>query len=1064
MKNRVLSILLILALLFIPELVIAGDCSSSETSGDASSSAPSGGSGSKCDDTVCLNTDGKNYTGVRFQIYKYDGSGKVAGIKMIGKGVDVWSTKALRSTSYKFTNPSTPNLKNKASCDNATYSNDNKIYRGNTRILAEGTPSLNTEIIYPLTAEQYLTGNYGKVYYDSSLKNHFWAGTVNEFILTYSNGKTSNGWLHTNVFSKLASNNSADKKEVQSLFQITDAQMNDLMARPGEYYVTAEVLYRYKSGGSSYGLKKGRLYLGTVSESAFFEGAADMYNALRSSGGSVGKLASEDAKSGSYLIKQVDKDKGNFYNAASIYNSGGKSTNAKTACRSAWGYAVYHVATVCWDCKKIEPLYDQLNFDGCPANTKNKCATSPNGPTKIANDDCEELQSKGITQRRLASQTCYEDVGIIKEKTNEEDGKKEVEIEKYIVVQAPNNIQKKDDNVNYESNIKAEEAPNQPIYWKIDCTEDLYLKDLPTPKKVKVNDLGVGNLYLGYTTKYQKECKLYYRVKEKNATIKWKQTYKDSLLEEHIRLYGEYKEDVENALNNKKPNNEEKNKLNAVKTKIETAITQLGKVKEQAQKYFNDIDNKEYSDGVPVVSNGTIKLVQETETTKVLKLVPAFCQFNKESKYYCDLKTGEGKNFENDIVACDDPSSEQNVKVKPDLTDEQKKSMTAEAIKAYEEEAKKINEFNRRYIKTVYYALPSSFIATLYGGTSRVFYSKSDCESAIQGQATANACKEVENVWIFTDVEGPEIAILNEKLSTSSLKINLSGYGSCGQFEYGLTCKYQFEKTTACAKCIYDYTDATGKIIDQDAYDACFRRYCSCASYCGSDVACRFKYCPEECEGCGWEDKSKCDSCEQDCKNLFPGNTEKDIVYRAKCKYNDCCRVNCNGDEGCLHQCCVHECSEICSADENSEVCRNCWQTCPDLKGDYMYRSINMNRPFPNGTDVNGRAPGKNWSGRVQYITKANDNHTIYYDATSGFNDDYEYAFEFTSDQLQTLKNDYNNNSKMYSRFYGSKKAKNYSNKNVYCSSIIHEYLKSKNVKVSGNRITNKVGSGCEVK
>ena len=193
-------------------------------------------------------------------------------------------------------------------------------------------------------------------------------------------------------------------------------------------------------------------------------------------------------------------------------------------------------------------------------------------------------------------------------------------------------------------------------------------------------------------------------------------------------------------------------------------------------------------------------------------------------------------------------------------------------------------------------------------------------------------------------------------------------------------------------------------------------------------------------------------------------NTENEKLYRAKCKYNDCCRVNCNGDEGCLHQCCVHECSEICSADENSEVCRTCWGTCPDPKGDYIYRSINMNRPFPNGTDANGRAPGKNWSGKVQYITKANNDHTIYYDATSGFNDDFEYSFEFTSDQLQMLKEDYNDNSKMYSIFYESKKAKNYSNEKVYCSSIIHEYLKSKNVKVSGNRITNKVGSGCEVK
>lgn len=1042
MKRRILIFILCLSL--IPTIVLAGDdCSSSTISGDASSGAVSNPGGGSCEDTVCLSTYNQTFVGVRFQIYKYNGSGNYRDIQLVGQGVDVWATNGLLYDNFLFTSPSTPNTKNKASCDHATFTTSQKTSGYST----------DASKVYTLTDNQYLSGDYGVVAYETAITRHFRDGTLNKFILTHDGGKTTGGWLHTNFFAKLASNDSAKFQQVKNLFGLSDADFNDLQSHPQDYYVTAEVLYRFYAQRSSYGYKGGYYYLGTSSEAAFFEGWKGIYAALRSSGGPVGKLASPTAKNGSYLIKQESSVSAtSYYNSASIANQSNSypTDNAKAACRSALGYAVWHISSVCEDCLPVTPLYDQLNFDGCPANTKNKCATSPDGPTSITNDDCEELQSKGITQRRLASQTCYEDV---RDSSN-----------KYIVVQAPNNIQKSADNVNYESNIKAEVATNQPIYWKIDCTEDLYLKDLPTPKKVKVNDLGVGNLYLGYTTKYQKECKLYYRVKEKNAEIKWKQTYTGSLLEEHLRLYNIYKNDVANALNNKNPNNEEKTKLNAVKPKIDQAITQLGKVKEQAQKYFNDIDNKDYSDSVPVVSNGTIKLVQETETTKVLKLVPAFCQFNKESRNYCDLITGEGTNFENDIVACDDPSSEQNAKVKPDLTEEQKESMTAEAIRAYEEEAKKVNEFNRKYIKTVYYALPSSFIATLYGGTSRVFYSKADCESAIQGQATANACKEVENVWIFTDVEGPEIALLNEKLSTSSLKINLSGYGSCGQFEYGLTCKYQFEKTTACTECIYNYTDETGRIIDQDAYDACFRRYCSCDSYCGSDVACRFKYCPEECEGCGWEDKSKCDSCEQECKNLFPGNTEKDIVYRAKCKYNDCCRVNCNGDEGCLHQCCVHECSEICSADENSEVCRTCWETCPDPKGDYIYRSINMNRPFPNGTDVNGRAPGKNWSGKVQYITKANNDHTIYYDATSGFNDDFEYSFEFTSDQLQMLKEDYNDNSKMYSIFYGSKKAKNYSNEKVYCSSIIHEYLKSKNVKVSGNRITNKVGSGCEVK
>ena len=107
------------------------------------------------------------------------------------------------------------------------------------------------------------------------------------------------------------------------------------------------------------------------------------------------------------------------------------------------------------------------------------------------------------------------------------------------------------------------------------------------------------------------------------------------------------------------------------------------------------------------------------------------------------------------------------------------------------------------------------------------------------------------------------------------------------------------------------------------------------------------------------------------------------------------------------------------------------------------------------------REPGANWQGKVEYITKGNVNNTVYYDRTSGMDNDYEYAFELSSDHIRAIKAMHNTTDR-YTTFYKSKTIKNPTNNNVYCSSIIHEDLEDIGVVVQTNRITNVVGSGCK--
>ena len=91
---------------------------------------------------------------------------------------------------------------------------------------------------------------------------------------------------------------------------MTDAEMSDLLSKPEDYYVTAEMMYRYtvtNGGGrhvNSYGAKNGHYYLGTVSEAGYNHGNGSVYNALRSCKGGLEWQLEVDIPSG-----KIDKNK-----------------------------------------------------------------------------------------------------------------------------------------------------------------------------------------------------------------------------------------------------------------------------------------------------------------------------------------------------------------------------------------------------------------------------------------------------------------------------------------------------------------------------------------------------------------------------------------------------------------------------------------------------------------------------------------------------------------------------------------------------------------------------------
>jgi len=697
---------------------------------------------------------------------------------------------------------------------------------------------------------------------------------------------------------------------------------------------------------------------------------------------------------------------------------------------------------------------------GCPRETKNTCYNESLGTNIKANPYCASTGS--TANQELSSNICYDDVDD-----------KDYKTESLVVTKGTNSIY-----------VNEASTPGKISYYKIECSENVKFKNLPTQSNVYVSNALTSNLYLGYTMEYSKSCQIYYKTSDEN----WTTDYQKSRAADELKKYSNEstvqsekgylqiaKEQLtakqnelaqlagktDKASNDKKVELEaEINRLNTVISLLQETISDLQTVKLSAEGKIKKVKEKDQSDTGALTNEVQIEISNNEATsssTKTITLVPVYCIANKTSTSqhnYCDLE--EKQKFT--INTLNNTTCLNN-------NQEQKAIFNSSTGKS-------------TYSETVYYSLPSSYVGITKVGSTVVCRDK-DC-------LTANnvvSSDEIKYAWVFDPLNSSvSLDAYNSVIGTNNIKLIVKGMGSCGQFSLDLTCDYKFESSTICTKdCIDEYHKA-GSSMTTAEYEACFKEHCSCDSYCGSNIVCRTKYCPNNRSD---EDIDlfiePCEDGNGSCTDSCSDYVGKDQLTCA----GNCCRLDCNGHAGCIFECCTTECQRKYEngyiTKEEYELCNRMCRcengSCPEAGGrNYVYRTVNLNRPFPDGDNVQGRTPGANWFGKVEYITQSEDAGTKYHDTTDGRSSEYEYRFVLTAENIKTIKanNDINLTYTIYKESKNarntyeeqSKKNKNTTAKvNVYCSYIIHDYFKELGINATSNsqkvKNQNIVGSGC---
>lgn len=1047
-KIRTLILLLIITL--IPVGAYAQVCTTPGIDGGATSSRPVDptGHGGGCGSVTCLSTSDYTYVGVRFQIYKYNGKG-ASGIQLVGHGVDVWGTDSLGYGRYS--NPSNPNLKIKASCPSVGNSKYKDGYGGD----------------HPLSYAQYSAlKDKNQVKYDNTGKLHkaFKNGSVNDWVFTHDGDKPTGGWYSTNLLYKLEKGGSKNLNEVKALFGLTEKELDDLMSNTHSYYITAEVLYRFWKNGADH-------YYGTVSESALVHGYGPLYNALRIESG-------KDPDVGEKNFRVSDKEvlnlnivptliKKTSYTSTSYMVGGYKEAN-QAACNVSRGFAIWNIRSVCWNCgytceSSCEYTKDGTperaacaiswcnenqkdNFNtcftgcttvkpegGCPGN---KCEDYKADPSKVKHKEavCDPANSTNTDGKSdsVSATVCYD------ENKNEDDH--EV---KFVLAS------------HYYSKIK---------YFRINCDETMNLKNLPNEPTLYLSDSKLSNLHFAYAVSYTRKCQLEYKTNEnyrknhpgvywfvpkrdnkKDRTAEYfdEDLKKNSQLYADIQAMGKAKAGAEKMLEEyrtAKKYEKDSERLERINKNIkiqETAqsyydqiVKDLTKTKVNAETRFNVISTEKTPENL-TKNEVTLKTYkyekkQGSEDTPI-QLIPLTCtpvgetDITKKS-YLCvmngyDAKGTQTVTIEGQDYVCKGTGG--------------KIDGGGNTIK---------------YEEMIVYSIPDSYVSTQANTAGTVYHVekgiKPPDERCDKDVTAANGfCKVVEYGYTFPEFNGEDIVdYVNEVNGVpDKLKLSLLG-GLCDELSYDYKCDYNLtaKYCTACDM----YTEGS------DEYIACYKEKCSCDAYCGSNQVCRAKYCPEMCEGCNWQTVVKtCTDCDETCGKYAAEDTAK---YKT-CFYDECCTKQCDGDCGCTYSCCVDKCDALYGTEsgkltECKEVCTRDLQTC---KGgaEHLYRNISLSNPFPDRGTTTGNI-GNNWYGKEKYIT--NTDEANYRDLTDGKSDNYEYSFEITSKQLKQMKKIVEKNktdetgykdTTVYKSFGKSDKYTSVVDPRAYCSKFIHEEI-----------------------
>ena len=1049
MKRKIKYLIILLVVLLIPVGVFAQVCTTPGIEGGATSSRPVDPVGSGgCGSPTCLSTYNYTFVGVRFQIYKYNGKG-ASGISLVGHGVDVWATNSIGYGYYS--NPSNPNLKIKASCTTPGYSKYKNGYTGD----------------HPLNYDQYIAlkkNNQIKFDNTGKLRNAFLNGGVNNWVFTHDGDKPTGGWFATNLLYKLEKGGSKELKEVRELFGLSEAQLNDLMSNTHNYFITAEVLYRFWQNGGSH-------FYGTVSESGLVHGYGPLYNALRIESG-------KDPDVGEKKYRISDKESLNLNIVPTLikkttktntsYMVGGYSEAKETACNVARGYAIWNIQSVCWNCGYTcetaceytktgtaeraacaiswcnENEKDKFNtcFDGCTTVPKdegckaNTCDDYKADPNKVVKKEgkCEtstEFNKDGKNDTVKAT-VCYEE--------NKSEDDKEV---KFTL------------DSHYYSKIK---------YFRINCDETMNLMGLPNEPTIYLSETKTANLHFAYAISYSRKCQLEYKTNAKyreshpgeywfvpkrdNKTDRTAEYFdedlkKYSLLYEDIQALNKAKDganallvEYKNARDIEKDRDrlERINKNITVQTKAieyyDKIIKDLKKTKVNAETRFNVISSEKTPEDLTEnqVTLKTYKYEKKKEEKETpIQLIPLTCTPVGETDitkkdYLCVINGYDAKGTETVTIAGQDYVCQG----------------TGGAVEGSGNTIK--------YEEVVVYSIPSSAVSTQVNSAGTVYHSVHDCEGVV---ADNGFCKVNEYDYTFPTFDGEDIVDYVDEVNgiKDKLSFSLKG-GLCDELAYDYKCNYNLtaKYCTACD----GYTEGS------DEYIACYKEKCSCDAYCGSNQVCRAKYCPEMCEGCNWKTiVQTCTDCDETCGKY----AAEDTVKYKTCFYDECCTKQCDGDCGCTYSCCVGKCDALYGTDagklkECKDVCTKELQTCKE-GSDYLYRNVSLTTPFPDRGTTTGNI-GNNWYGKEKYITNTDESN--YKDTTDGKSDNFEYSFEISSKQLKSIKKTVEKNksdengykdSTSYKSFGKSNKYTSVVDKRAYCSKFIHEDLSTLGITIN---------------
>lgn len=927
----------------------------------------------------------------------------------------------------------------------------------------------------------YIVNGLGTAIYNQNL---------NDKLLKDDGNGNYSGWLYDYVFKYMM------KGDYTTAANVFGAKKETLYNNLQNIYITAELLqYTYPSGSSWNYYGGVYVTVGEASETIILPWYDDrayvsQYN-LSSETKTIGKLVTKSCS--------VDKNTGICYEQAgsnpTVTKFGNRVASGvswsfainkpTTYCHRSWGMGIWYLPDCCPECtnsciKACSELEQGSAARGscavawCNANipddVKSKSKTEQDkwideciyGNEKTAPEDvCYRSTNEGCGN---SASKCLESSKNSMSKSNKCD-----ELSDDSTVTLSSNIclddkeTYKTDSVNYSAGgYTVASKKLSTTYYKIDCNETANLSNLPEKRKIQFNSAGVANLYVGYKMNYSKRCTLTWVPKKGNLYVPNTETIDNYSIKngELVDLDKILKLDDDKIITKLRS---DQRALAVRLEEVKKIIEKKEYVFETDEQYYKNLEKylieelKQIQDE-KVIDVAKIRLqnvaVQETSlntnkafsntvgievsvgssTTKEEKLEPVYCT----SKVFSDVSSKvdeypkvcpDGTRYVDTITTVTTTTTEESV-----CDNNNQKGIiitTSDGLKT-------------NYSKSIFYALPSSYIEGDTDETGKVHHDLKECEDDVKPYN--GLCVRKENVHTFNQ----NIELDNYGVTPNSgsvpFTLKVKNYGSCGQFNYTLSC------------------EGDTVIEEQD-----------CDELCGPNLQCRAIYCPNDCPACPEVDVEtssidhKCIStaCMNTCKDNYSDKNSEGYIH---CEA-DCCRME-NADKV---QCCLTECDKLYKNGYiDSDGLAACRKDCPpDLGDDYIYRTVDMDNPFPE------RDPGKNWIGKQRdlskYITDADkystDNSSKnkkYYDETNGFNGKYEYKIQLDSSLIKAIRNS-NEVSTTYQDYERSKSTSSSIGKNiasnqngqVYCSHLLND---SGAILYEANQKDNNIsgGMGCK--